>query len=469
MTEARRALAKRGRCAAALIAAVAVVSCRASEPQRPNIVLIVADDLGWADLGVQGAPDLATPEIDSIARQGVRFTSGYVSAPQCSPSRAGLLTGRYQNRFGFEYNFPGQWDKGLDPRERTLADYLHGAGYATGMVGKWHLGKLDSMRPDRRGFDEALWHPNGGVYFPDPHTGDLPGMFRGADRAAVREYSTDAFTDEAIAFVARHRDAPFFLYVSYATPHWPMDAKPEHLRRFEHVADLHRRAFLAMMTSLDENVGRLLGALRSEGIEDRTLVIFLSDTGGATGAPRPRPDAPLEAGMNASRNAPFRGQKRDLLEGGIRVPFLMQWKNHLPAGAVYDPPVISLDVLATALDAAGVALPDTIDGVDLLPFLRGERAGSPHDALFWRFDFPPKGRGGEPWRWAVREGEWKLVKNAAEPLALYDLANDASELHDLAAQYPERVAAMRARWKRWNAEMRPPGWSAGGGSADAER
>lgn len=441
-------------------------ACHEDGTRPPNIVVIVADDLGWADLGVQGSPDAETPHIDSIAQAGVRFTAGYVTSPQCSPSRAGLMTGRYPNRFGFEYNFKGQWAKGLDPGERTIGDYFRAAGYATGMIGKWHLGKVGAMRPDQRGFADTLWHPNGGIYLPDPTSGTLPGMFRGPEPAVVPGYSTDAFTDEAIDFIERHATDPFLLYIAYVTPHTPMDAKPEHLRRFEHIPDYHRRVFLAMMASLDENVGRLLSALREAGLEEDTLVFFLSDNGGATGAPRESPDAPLEPGTNASQNAPFRGDKADLLEGGIRVPFLVQWKGELPEGVVYREPVISLDILPTALSAAGVAVPDRIDGVDLLPFLRGNRSGPPHDALYWRFDFPPAGA--EPRRWAVREGNWKLVRNSTEPLALYDLSEDPSERSNLVDRHPQRVAGLRARWQRWNADLAPPAWPVGSAAA-AER
>lgn len=450
----------------ALCATTLLAACGETPVRPAHVVVILADDLGWADLGVHGSPDVVTPHIDSIARNGVRFHAGYVTSPQCSPSRAGLMTGRYQNRFGFEYNFPGRWDKGLEPSQQTIGDHFRAAGYATALVGKWHLGKVGPMQPGERGFGETLWHPNGGVYFPEEATGSLRGMFRGSEPAAVRGYSTDAFTDEAIGFVERHRGEPFLLIVSYVTPHTPMDAKPEHLEQFAHVPDLHRRAFLAMMASLDENVGRLLGALRSAGVEEDTLVFFLSDNGGATGAPRPSPDAPFEPGKNASRNLPFRGDKTDLLEGGIRVPFLAQWRGHLPAGVVYEEPVISLDILPTALAAAGVATPSGLDGVDLLPFLRGERDGPPHDALYWRFDFPPAGA--EPRRWAVRAGEWKLIRNSAESLALYDLIDDPSEQRNVAPQHPERVATLRARWERWNAELRPPAWPAGSAAA-AER
>jgi arylsulfatase A-like enzyme len=453
----------------ALLVAPDVTWLRAQDEvaKRPHIVVIVSDDAGYADFSMHGADDIRTPNIDSIADNGVRFTNGYVSGCVCSPSRAGLMTGRYQNRFGVEYNFPGQWDKGLDPSQRTIADLFHAAGYATALIGKWHLGKVGPMQPGERGFEETLWHPNGGIYVPDEATGFLPGMFRGAEPAQVRGYSTDAFTDEAIRFVERHRKEPFLLVVSYVTPHAPMHAKPEHLAQVEHVADLHRRTFLAMMASLDENVGRLLGALRSAGIADDTLVFFLSDNGGATGAPRTSPDAPFEPGRNASSNRPLRGDKSDLLEGGIRVPFLAQWKGRIPASVVYDEPVSSLDILPTALAAAGIPRPSDLDGVDLLPFVRGERTDPPHDALYWRFDFPPTG--GEPRRWAVRAGNWKLIRNSTDgPLALYDVVEDPSEDRNVAAQHPERVAALRARWERWNAEMQPPAWPAGRVPAPAQ-
>jgi arylsulfatase A-like enzyme len=442
-----------------VLAALTIASCESGPMRPPNAICIVVDDLGYADLGVQGSRDVVTPNIDTIARDGVRMSAGYVTSPQCSPSRAGLLTGRYPNRYGFEYNFMGYWDKGLDPAERTIAEVLSDAGYATGMVGKWHLGKTESMRPGSRGFAETLWHPNGGVYQPDPVTGALRGFFRGTEAAALRGYSTDVLTDEAIAFIERHRSAPFFLYLAYVAPHWPMEAKPEDRARFAHEEDRQRRTFLAMMASLDDIIGRLMRALRDADLEEQTLVIFLSDNGGATGPPRRLPDAPFEHGVNTSSNAPFRGDKRDLLEGGIRIPFLVQWKGHLPAGLVYDEPVISLDVLPTVLAAAGVAPPRRqIDGVDLLPHLRGEQEGAPHDALFWRFDFLPSGSA-EPRRWAIRAGDWKLVKNAREPLALYDLREDPAESRNRATDDPQRVAALRAQWQEWNAELKPPAWA----------
>lgn len=434
----------------------------ASESAKPNIIVILADDLGYADLGCQGSLEVKTPQIDSIAASGVRFTAGYVSAPQCCPSRAGLLPGRYQNRFGFEANWPASLSGkvGLPPSERTIADHLKAAGYVTGMIGKWHLGESEPMRPYNRGFDETFWHPNGGVLFPDKKTGFLSNVFRGYDPVQVAEYSTDAFGREAVEFIERHQREPFFLYLAFVPPHWPMEAKPEHMKQYAHIPDMHRRTMLAMMASLDENVGRVLAKVRESGLDENTLIFFLSDNGGPTGSPRTNFNAPFEYGQNTSRNDPCRGVKGDLLEGGIRVPFLVQWKGHIPANQTLDHPIVSLDILPTALAAAGVnptqSVQATLDGTNLLPYLTGENQGPPHETLFWRFRFPPA----YPvlHRWAIRQGDWKLVKNGREPLSLYQLVNDIGEANNLAAAHPDRVRAMHAAWKQWDASNKEPIW-----------
>ncbi len=427
----------------------------------PNILVILVDDLGYADLSCQGAKDFATPRIDSLAANGIRCSDGYISAPQCSPSRAGLITGRYQNRFGHEYNAgPSDHGWGLSTAERTIADRLKEAGYATGIVGKWHLGADERFCPYNRGFQESFWHPGGGVYFPDPRTGSM-GLRRGQEPVQESEYSTDAFGREAVAFIERHRNEPFFLYLAFITPHWPMEAKPEHLKQFEHVKDLHRRTFLAMMASLDENVGRVLDKLRETRLDERTMIFFISDNGGPTGSPRSAPDAPFQYGQNTSSNKPLRGVKGDLLEGGIRVPFLVQWKGHLPAGRVYREPVISLDVLPTALAAAGAPIrPEwKLDGTNLLPFLKGDRTDSPHETLYWRFNFPPTQP--DRYRRAIRRGDWKLVKNNLEPLALYNLAEDIGETNNLIDRHPERAKELENAYRKWDAELAPPAWEGG--------
>ena len=432
-----------------------LAALQAAEARKPNIIVILADDLGYADLGCQGSKEVISPHMDSLAANGVRCTAGYVSAPQCCPSRAGLMTGRYQNRFGYETNDETK-KGGLPLGERTMADHLKAAGYVTGMVGKWHLGDGENRRPYQRGFDEPFWHVNGGVLFPDKKTGFIGNLHRGAEPVREKAYSTDAFGREAAAFIERHQREPFFLYVAFVPPHWPMEAKPEHLAQFAHVPDLHRRTMLGMMASLDENVGRVLTKLRETKLEENTLVFFLSDNGGATGKPRRQPDAAFQYGQNASKNDPCRGVKGELLEGGIRVPFLVQWKGRLPAGKTYDQPVISLDILPTALAAAGVEpQPDwKLDGTDLLPFLKGEKESAPHDALYWRFRFPST-KPAES-RWAIRQGDWKLVKNAAEPLSLYHLATDIGETRDLAAEQRKRVARLIKAYQAWDAQNQEP-------------
>jgi arylsulfatase A-like enzyme len=446
-----------------LVSAVSAAPATAAAP--PNVLVIFADDLGYADLGCQGAGDVRSPRIDSLAADGVRCTAGYVSAPQCCPSRAGLLTGRYQNRFGFEANPAGDATRtvGLPVTERTIADALQEAGYVTGIVGKWHLGTAEGMQPWERGFTESLWHPNGGVLFPDKKTGLLPGMRRGPDPADVKGYSTDAFGDAAVDFIQRHAATrvadgqPWFLYLSFVPPHWPMESKPEHMAAFTDEPDLHRRTFLGMMASLDENVGKVLDALDATGQRDDTIVFFLSDNGGPTGRPRPSPDAPFEFGQNSSRNAPFRGVKGDVFEGGIRVPFLVRWPGVIPAGSTYNQPVISLDILPTAVAAAGrpAAQESRIDGVDLRPALSGESTAPPHETLFWRFRFP--GPEAAQQRFAIRQGRWKLTRNGGPP-ALYDLASDPGETVDLTEREPERAAALRAEWNRWNTTLEEPRW-----------
>ena len=366
----------------------------AADPAKPNIVIILADDLGHADLGFQGCRDIPTPRIDSLAKNGVRCSNGYVSGPYCSPTRAGLLTGRYQQRFGHEFN-PGPAaaqadDFGLPLSETTLADRLKAAGYATGLVGKWHLGEGSRYQPQRRGFDEFFGFLGGGhAYFP----GQGAPIYRGTEVVQEKEYLTDAFAREAVAFVERHKDQPFFLYLAFNAVHTPMHATDQRVSRFANIADAKRRTYAGMLTAMDEAVGKVLETLRSAHLEENTLIFFFSDNGGPT---------MRGTTINGSRNDPLRGSKRTTLEGGIHVPFVVQWKGKLAPATVYNQPVIQLDVLPTALAAAGVsASPDwRLDGVNLLPSLKGETTVSPHENLYWRL-----GK-----QWAVRLGDWKLVR-----------------------------------------------------------
>jgi len=411
---------------------------------KPNIVLIVSDDHGYADIGLQGCTDVPTPNIDSIGRNGVRFGNGYVSCPVCSPTRAGLATGRYQQRFGHEFN-PGppsaeNHDFGLSLHEVTLAERLKKAGYATGMFGKWHLGFLPQFHPMKRGFDEFFGFLGGMHSYLDPQ-GDREGaVLRGTQAVNEKDfYTTDAFTREAVSFIERHKSQPFFLYLPYNGVHLPLEAPERYLARFPKIGDEKRRTFAAMLSALDDGVGRVLATLRKNGLEENTLLFFISDNGG--------PPA------NTSRNHPFGGFKGQVLEGGIHVPFLMQWRGRLPAGKVYDAPVISLDIHPTALAAAtGVLPPDAkFDGVDLLPFLTGKKKGLPHDRLFWRF--------GE--QSAVRMGDWKLLRMGDEPPELYNLPKDPGEKNDLATQLPEKVKELQAGYDLWNAQLMKPRFGRG--------
>ncbi len=428
----------------------------AAAPARPNVVVILIDDHGYGDLSVHGCKDIPTPHMDSIAKNGVRCTNGYVSAPQCSPTRAGLMTGRYQQRFGHEYNAAIP-DSALSLNETTLPERMRSAGYATGMVGKWHLGSDDKHHPLARGFQEFFGFLGGAnPYLPQGPKKEVPRILRGHADAHEKEYLTTAFGREAGAFIDRHKAEPFVLYLAFNATHGPMQATDEQLARFPGIANGQRRIHAAKTAALDDAVGVVLDKLRSAGLEENTLIVFTNDNGGPTD-------------VNASSNAPLRGVKGETREGGIRVPFFVQWKGKLPAGAIYDQPVISLDIHPTVLEAAGVpAPPDAkFDGVNLLPCLTGQKAEPPHETLYWRFNFPPNQP--DRYKWAVRRGDWKLFTDLdtnrrkadrevkTGNVKLVNLATDIAELHDLSAEHPERVKELRAAWEKWNAEMAPVG------------
>ncbi|MBI4880949.1 MAG: sulfatase-like hydrolase/transferase [Planctomycetes bacterium] len=412
-----------------------------TDPPPPNFVVILADDLGYGELGVQGSTDIPTPRIDSIAESGIRFTSAYVSSPVCAPSRAGLLTGRYQQRFGFGVN-PGpeavaEEEFGLPRSEPTLAERLKAAGYATGMVGKWHVGYRDELTPPARGFDEFFGFLSASNdYLP---RADRPLQIRhDSELVEVDQYLTDAFGQEATAFIERHAEEPFFLYLAFNAVHRPLQATAADEQRFAGTLDARRRTFAAMTAAMDDAVGEVLDCLRAHGLEERTLVFFLSDNGGPTP-------------QTTSSNRPLTGFKGQLLEGGIRVPFLLQWKGTLPAGRTFDHPVIALDIVPTVLAAARhpAQAQDQLDGVNLLPWLLGTEQLLPHQVLFWRH------KDGL----AIRKGDLKLVRlEAAERPRLYDVAADPCETTDLAEQRPEEAHALLTAWEAWNAELPDPLW-----------
>lgn len=411
--------------------------------RQPNIIVIVGDDMGYADIGVHGSKQIPTPHIDSLAKNGVRCTSGYVSGPYCSPTRAGLLTGRYQQRFGHEFN-PGQpaqsgTEIGLPLTETTLADRLKAAGYKTGMVGKWHLGAAPKFNPVSRGFEEYFGFLGGAhTYFPAkaPRNANT-GIYRGLEVVDEKEYLTEAFAREAVAYIDRHQKDPFFLYLTFNAVHNPLEATDKYLDRFDGVINPRRKKYVAMMSAMDDAIGQVLAKLKSAGLEEETLVFFISDNGG--------PPA------NMSRNGPLRGFKAQTWEGGIRVPYLVQWKGKLPAGKVYDQPVIQLDIHSTALAAAGVKLPaeTKLDGVNLFPYLRGDEKAAPHERLYWRF--------GQ--QMAIRQGNYKLVKAVGidEP-QLFDLTADIGESKELTAEKPEVAKELQVAWNAWNSELVKPLW-----------
>lgn len=449
--------------------------------RQPNIIVLLADDLGYGELGCQGNEQIPTPNIDSIAAHGTRFTAGYVAGPNCSPSRAGFLTGRIPTRFGYEFNPIGARnedpDAGLPPREVTIAEALHDAGYTTGLIGKWHQGGAAKYHPCRHGFDEFFGFTHEGHYFvPPPYKGvttmlrrrTLPGgvtgqwvgkkgllytdhmghnepdydannpIIRGGQPVAEQEYLTDAFTREAVDFIDRHDDKPFFLYVAYNAVHSPLQASDKYMRKFEDIDNVHRRIFAGMLANLDDSVGSILTQLRRSELEDDTLIFFLSDNGGPTRE-------------LTSSNLPLRGEKGQMYEGAIRVPFMVQWNKKIPAKQVYDFPVSAMDIFATATAAAQAKPPAKVEGVNLLPYLNGTNSDRPHDTMFWR-----QGR-----RTALRHLDWKIIRmsNRRGPEAnweLYDLSKDIEEASDLAADEPERLAELVKMWTTLNGQMAAP-------------
>lgn len=426
----------------AALAVPAGLRAFAADGKKPNLVLIVADDLGWGELGCQGNRQIPTPHIDSIAKAGVRFTSGYVSCPVCSPTRAGLMTGRYQQRFGHEFN-PGPAagaEFGLPLSQTTIAKRLKDVGYVTGMVGKWHLGNQEKFRPLSRGFDEFFGFLGGAhQYFPQngsSGTGNNA-IMRGNKAIEEKDYLTDAFRREAVAFIEKHKAEPFFLYLPFNAVHAPLQAPRKYLDRFAEIKEEKRRTWAAMLSAMDDAVGAVLKTLRDNGLEENTLVIFFSDNGGPTQS-------------TTSGNGPLRGYKGQVLEGGVRVAYMMQWKGTIPSGTVDDRPVIQLDVAPTLLAAAGGKAPsEAFDGVDLMPYIKtaGDSKGAPHKALCWRF--------GE--QDAIRKGDWKLLDVGAGS-ELYNLADDIGEKTNLAAKNPEKVKELEAELEVWKMGLAAPLW-----------
>lgn len=426
-----------------LTLALLLVPCALLQAAKPNLLLIVADDLGYNDVGFQGSKEIPTPHLDKLAARSLRCTNGYVSHPFCSPTRAGIMTGRYQHRFGHENNpawLPEDTKAGLPLDQITLPQLMKKAGYVTGAVGKWHLGAHPQFHPNKRGFDDYFGFRGGGhIYLPGAKGGaeyNIPVEFNGEERP-FDDYLTNMLGREAAGFIERHQGKNWLLYLAFNAPHTPLTAPPDLLAKFASIADEGRRTYAAMISALDTQVGEVLARLDATKQRENTLIFFISDNGGPN----------LEQKSNKpcfTDNAPLRGYKGMVYDGGIRVPFLVSWPARLKPG-VYERPVISLDILPTAVAVAGGELPSDrkIDGVNLIPYFGGGIKEPPHKVLFWRANGP----GGN---YAARMGDWKFVRLGKSAPELYNLAADIGESKNLATDEPDVLARMTAAVEEWD-------------------
>ena len=426
-----------------IICAILSSTTMVAADRKPNIIVIFTDDHGYADLSCQGVfDDVRTPYMDSLARGGVRMTSGYATAPQCGPSRAGLISGQYQNKFGLDANGAGReatqrfWDLDL------LPERLKKAGYVTGMAGKSHLGSNDSGELTQLGFDKVYFkHSNA----PGHWNMNLEGKDMAPQVQKGGGYHLELISQFACTFITRFADKPFFFYLAYRAPHVPLDATEKYLERFPGKMPERRRKALAMLSAVDDGVGNILATLRRHGIEENTLIFIIGDNG----APLKihKLDAPGGGpGWDGSLNDPMNGEKGTLIEGGIRTPFVVYWKDTIPGGQVYNHPVIALDVAATANSLAGLAEDSDLDGVNLIPYLTHQKHGAPHEVLFWSW-------GGQ---FAIRKGKWKYLTGGGRNY-LFDLDTDVSETTNLLAKYPEKGAALRTALEAWSQTLYKPG------------
>jgi len=434
---------------------------------KPNVIVIVTDDMGYADLPAFGNSEIPTPNIDRLVQSGVQLTQAYATAPICVPSRMGLLTGRYQQRFGVYTNVYSPEENRLWLEETTLAGALKRHGYRTGLIGKWHLSgnKLpwSMIGPDQRGFDEFVGIGGG---MSDYWKGAALLRYEkgGYQAFEAPEYLTDFFGHEAEAFIRNHADKPFFLYLAFNAPHAPLHALEQDEKAV--TADWispERRTYGGMVVAVDRNVGRVLDALVEHRLEKNTLVIFVNDNGGGGN------NAQWHT-RNTARNLPFRGHKYDVQEGGVRVPMIIRWPGELPAGGRFHGLASTLDVFPTALAAASVSHPADreCDGVNLLPYLKGAAQGDPHEFLYWQqlhIDRPNQRPPSAPdlHQFAVRSGKWKAVKLDQQPEGsdsraweLYDLSRDPGELQDVATEFPEVTTTLAKQFASWQRGMHPP-------------
>jgi arylsulfatase A-like enzyme len=424
---------------------------------KPNLIVIMTDDMGYADVGFNGCKDIPTPNIDSIAYNGAHIVNGYVSFPVCGPSRAGFITGRYQDRFGFTTNptiDPTNDIAGLPLDEKTIAEVLHKEGYKSAIVGKWHLGTHPNFHPLKRGFDYFYGFLSGGHnYFMNQLTIEnlenvkskwawyKTKLRENHKTLEFEDYKTDYLTDElseaGLRFINKQAEnnQSFFLFLAYNAPHTPMHATEKYLSRFPDIEDKKRKTYAAMVSAVDDGVGNVLRTLKDNGIEENTLIVFLSDNGGAHN--------------NASQNTPLRGTKGSVYEGGLRVPFAMQWKGVIPANTSYEESVSSLDIMASIVDILDIKTnpKKPLDGVNIIPYLTGKKKGAPHEYLFWR-------------KWeqnamAAINADYKLlkVKKNAET-EFYNLKKDVSEKENIKGSNSKKVQEIQKEWDKWNVQLK---------------
>lgn len=420
-----------------LLALVPTLVWGQASNSKPNIILILSDDLGYNDLSSYGSKEIKTPNIDSLARDGVKLLQAYSNGFVCTPTRVALMTGRYPQRAGFEWVITSQErDRGLSTKETILASRLKGYGYATGVFGKWHLGYKAEYSPNAHGFDEFFGFLGSDLdYYGHQDGGGTPGLYENTELVNRSGYLTDLITDRAVSFIEKHQQAPFFLYVPYNAPHWPFQPpnRPQDVRDRNTYGPINgnRADYIRMVEHLDAGVGRILQALEKSGLTKNSLIIFTNDNGGE----------------RFSDNRPFFHSKYTLWEGGIRVPCLMKWQGRIPKGAISNQPLITVDITTTILAAAGVTPEPSwkVDGQNLLPILTGTQKPQER-AFFWR---QAMAQGGQR---AMRKGDWKYVRDRVE--LLFNLKEDPAERINLSYKYPEVLLEMRKAVAAWEKEIK---------------
>ncbi len=422
------------------------------EQNRPNVIVIMADDMGYQDAGFTGAKDILTPNLDALASEGCVFTQGYVTHPFSGPSRAGLLSGRYQHRFGFEENpayDPANDHLGIPVDEVLFPARMQKAGYTTGAIGKWHLGAATPFHPNKRGFDYFYGFLSGGhdyfrinMHQPIKEAYVQP-LIRNNQAASFDGYLTTALSNDAVSFVNDNKDKPFLLYLAYNAPHAPLQAPKKDIARYSHIKDEKRRIYAAMVDVMDQGIGKVVEALKENGLYENTIIFFLSDNGG--------PQGQGYSAHNGSCNGDFRGGKGQYYDGGIHVPFMACWPAKIKAGTRFDYPVNSLDISRTAVELAGgdPTTGNVMDGVNLIPYVTKEKSGAPHEAIFW------KGSDGDKFAVLSSESVKYVKNNPGDTPQLFFLKKDRSEENDKVAKNQKLANELNQKWCIWNEDNKP--------------